>query len=133
MLVDDNKTFVSAVRGVLDRLPGAQVVAEAHDGEEALALASQLQPDLVLLDISMPRMSGLEVARSLGERPRTPHIVFLSMHDGSSYREAARAVGAAGFVGKADFVTELLPIIERLILERNSNSLGIEARPPLDA
>ena len=133
MLVDDNRTFVAAVRGVLDRLPGALVVAEAHDGEEALALASQLQPDLVLLDISMPRMSGLEVARSLRGGPEAPRIVFLSMHNGSSYREAARAIGAAAFVDKADFVVELLPIIERLIVERDSNGPGNEARQSLDA
>jgi len=132
MLADDNRTFVAAVRGVLDTLPGAQVVAEAHDGEEALALALQLQPDLVLLDISMPRMSGLDVARSLRDGPQAPRIVFLSMHNGSSYREAARAIGAAAFVDKADFVVELLPIIERLIVERDSNGLGNEAGHPAD-
>jgi DNA-binding NarL/FixJ family response regulator len=132
MLVDDNRTFVAAVRGVLDSLAGAQVVAQAHDGEEALALALQCQPDLVLLDITMPRMNGLEVARSLQSRPQAPRIVFLSMHNGTSYREAARAMGAAAFVDKADFVIELLPIIERLIAERAGEGPGNQARPSLE-
>jgi DNA-binding NarL/FixJ family response regulator len=85
-----------------------------HSGAEALAAAAGLQPDLVLLDIGMPDMSGLEVAKTLQTWARPPLIVFLSMHDDDHYRSAARAMGVFGFVSKTDFVNELLPIITRL-------------------
>jgi len=117
MLVDDNPTFLSAVRRFLAMLSGVRVIAEAHDGEEALVQAAWLRPDLVLLDIGLPVMNGLEVARRLQRWPQPPCIVFLSMHESSSYRDTAREIGVTGFVNKADFVVELLPIIEKLISE----------------
>lgn len=118
LLADDNRTFVSAVRKFLDILPGTEVVGQAHDGRAALTKASQLAPDLVLLDINMPELNGLEVARHMRSWPQPPHLVFLSMHDSVDYRAAALKLGAAGFVGKADFVVDLPPIIERLFLTK---------------
>jgi len=116
--VDDNPTFLAAVRQSLTLLPEAQVVGEAHDGQQALDEAAALQPDLVLLDIAMPRMGGLEVAQAMQSWPRSPRILFLSMHDNASYRLAARELGAVGFVGKADFVIKLLPLIEALVADQ---------------
>lgn len=118
LLADDSHTFVTAVRKFLDILPGTEVVGQAHDGREALSKAGQLAPDLVLLDISMPELNGLEVARCMRSWPQQPHVVFLSMHDSVDYRAAAHELGAAGFVGKADFVVDLPPIIERLFLTK---------------
>ncbi len=118
LLGDDNRTFLVAVRQFLDRLQGAQVVAEVGDGPQALVQAAELRPDLMLLDIGLPTMNGLAVARTMQSWPSAPHIIFLSMHDNVAYREAARALGAWGFVGKADFVVELLPMIEKLIAEK---------------
>lgn len=118
LLADDNQTFLSAVRRFLSMLPGAEVVAEARDGRAALAAAEKLQPDLLLLDISMPGMNGLEVARSMMSWPRAPKIVFLTMHDNAPYRAAAAALGVVGLVGKSDFVLELVPIVDRLLAER---------------
>ena len=120
LLVDDNPTFVLAVRQFLDRLPGTQVAGEARDGREALALAAKLQPELMLLDIAMPKLNGLEVARAMRSWAHAPRIIFLSMHDNNAYREAARDLGALGFVGKADFVVELLPMIERIVAENSA-------------
>ena len=125
LLVDDNPTFLLAVRQFLDRLPGTQVVGQAHDGREALTLAAELQPELMLLDIGMPRLNGLEVARAMQSWSRAPRIVFLSMHDNNAYREAARDLGALGFVGKADFVVELLPMIEQIV----ADSAAAEQQP----
>ncbi len=115
MLVDDNRTFALAVKRFLDMVPGVQVIAQAHDGEEALCMVDAHRPDLLLLDIGLPGINGLEVARRLRSRPQPPVIVFLSMHESASYSDAVREVGAAAFVGKADFVVALLPIIEQLI------------------
>ncbi len=124
LLVDDNLTFLAAVRKYLALLPNAQVVAEAHDGQEALAQATQWRPDLVLLDIMMPGMNGLEVAAVMQSWPQPPQIIFLSMHDNAPYRQAAAEVGMLGFVGKGDFVLELPPLIARLVAAGGSQITG---------
>lgn len=98
----------------LGTLPDMEVVGHAHSGCEALAEAERLRPDLVLLDIAMPEMSGFEVAQALQSRPQSPRIVFLSLHDTSAYRATAQAHGAAGFVSKADFGVELIPLLKEL-------------------
>jgi DNA-binding NarL/FixJ family response regulator len=125
LLVDDNKTFLAAVRNFLVLLPDVEVVGEAHNGWSAVELANTLNPDLVLLDIVMPEMSGLEVAQALKDSLPAPRIVFLSMHDSESYRTAARELGAFGYVGKGDFVADLIPIIDRLVA-RSGGQLGEE-------
>ncbi len=114
MLVDDNQTFVTAVRQFLDRLPGVQIVAQASNGKSALAHLRRHRPALVLLDIAMPGMNGLELARAILQDPAPPQLTFLSMHDNREYREAARELGA-DFVSKADFVSELLPLLRARI------------------
>jgi DNA-binding NarL/FixJ family response regulator len=114
LLVDDNKTFLAAVRNFLMMVPDVEIVGEAHDGWSAVELAKTLNPDLVLLDIVMPEMNGLEVAQALKDAQHPTRIVFLSMHDSESYRNAARELGAFAYVGKGDFVVDLIPIIDRL-------------------
>ena len=114
LLIDDNHTFTTAVRHFLDKLSGVTVVGQAHDGKTALAHARQDMPDLVLLDIAMPGMNGLELARALRQTPAPPRIIFLSMHDNQEYRAAARELDA-GFVSKAEFVNELIPTLEAMV------------------
>ncbi|MBA3057414.1 MAG: response regulator transcription factor [Gammaproteobacteria bacterium] len=127
LLVDDNPTFLAAVIKYLAMLPDAQVVAQAHDGHEALAQATQCQPDLVLLDIMMPGMNGLEVATVMQSWPQPPQIVFLSMHDTAAYRLAAQELGVLGFVSKTNFVLDLLPLIARLVAAGGAQSTGEKA------
>lgn len=117
LLVDDNQTFLIAVRKFFNMATGMLVVGQAHDGPQALAMAAELKPDLVLLDIAMPQMNGLAVARVMQAWAHPPCIVFLSMHDHAAYREAAHDLGVRGFVGKADFVAALLPIVEQIMAD----------------
>ncbi|MFZ2307103.1 MAG: response regulator transcription factor [Rhodoferax sp.] len=129
ILVDDNRTFLAAVRKFLIMQPDVEVVGEAHDGRSALALAHALHPDLVLLDIVMPEMNGLEVAESLSHFQEPPKIIFLSMHDSESYRLAARDLGAYGYVGKGDFVADLVPLIDRMLaLDASPTNRGMAAQ-----
>jgi CheY-like chemotaxis protein len=116
LLVDDNRVFLNAVSQFLARLPGTDVIAQALNGPDALRIAQGQRPDLVLLDIAMPGMSGLDVARTMQSWATPPIIVFLSMNDGEGYQAAARELGAMALVGKGDFVADLLPIIETLIV-----------------
>ncbi|MDC8773117.1 LytR/AlgR family response regulator transcription factor [Roseateles albus] len=113
LLVDDNPTFVAAVSAFLARLPEVEVVAHAANGQQGLAQIAQHRPDLVLLDIAMPEMNGLEMAARLREQPDPPRMVFLSMHDSSGYHIAAHGLGSS-FVSKANFVDGLLPIITQM-------------------
>ena len=133
MLVDDNKTFLSAVRHLLETQPHTRVVAEAHDGKVALEMAASIGPDLVLLDIAMPGMNGLEVARALNGLLAPPCIVFLSMHSSATYRAAARELGAFGYIVKADLVAELPPMIallEQPLAGRGSTLPGSKREHP---
>jgi DNA-binding NarL/FixJ family response regulator len=128
LLADDNATFAAAIRQFLQMVPGAEVVGQAQTGREALVLAQQLRPDLAVLDIGMPDMSGLEVARQMQNWPLAPHIIFMSIHDGAAYRATARELGAIAYVGKTDFVADLLPMLEHLIAQQQSAGL---AHPPV--
>lgn len=115
LLVDDNLVFLAAVRKCLETLPGIEVMGEAHDGRAALIQAQQLNPDLVLLDIAMPKLNGLEVAKIIKGWPNAPRIVFLTMYDSDDYKAAAQDLGVLGYVSKSDFVVQLLPIITELL------------------
>ena len=122
MLVDDNLTFLASVKTTLKLVSGAEVVGEAHDSAQALEMAQRLKPDLMLLDIVMPGQSGLDVAKVMQAWPQLPRVLFLTMHDNESYRTAAQALGALGLVDKANFVTELLPIISNLAAQSSGVS-----------
>lgn len=124
LLVDDNHTFLAAVRQFLAMVPNTEVVGQAHDGPDGLAQAKALQPDLVLLDIMMPHMNGLEVAAHMQSWPKVPRILFLSLHDNDSYRTAARELGAVALVDKANFVTDLMPIVARMAADLAAQQAG---------
>jgi CheY-like chemotaxis protein len=118
LLVDDNHTFLTAVSQCLVMLPEAEVVGQVTSGADALRQVEALCPDLMLMDIAMPHMNGLEVAARLQALPNPPRILFLSMHDNESYRAAARELGAVALVGKANFVLDLIPIITQLTAQK---------------
>ena len=132
LLVDDNTVFLTAVRKFLVVLSYVEVVAEAHGGRQALELATQLQPDLVLLDIAMPDLNGLDVAKAMATFLLPPRIIFLSMHDEPSYRAAAKQLGAIGYVGKGDFVSDLLPLLDGLSEVTSGHAVGGNFEPGSD-
>lgn len=129
LLVDDNLTFIAAVRQFLDRLPGVHIIGQTHDGKSTLAQVRQHRPAVVLLDIAMPGMNGLELARAIQQDDAPPQLVFLSMHDNREYRDAVSELGAE-FVSKADFVSELLPLLERKVTRHASQCHNIQPGKP---
>jgi DNA-binding NarL/FixJ family response regulator len=101
LLADDHALVRRGVRLILDAEPDLTVVGEAGDGAEAVAMARELEPDLAVLDISMPRMTGIQAARELSRRTPAPRILMLSMHDNEQYFFEALKAGACGYVLKS--------------------------------
>jgi DNA-binding NarL/FixJ family response regulator len=101
LVVDDHPSFRRCVRALLTS-EGFDVVGEAENGESALALATELSPDLVLLDIQLPDISGFEVVSRLHETNPELEIVLVSSRDQNAYGSALGASGARGFITKGD-------------------------------
>lgn len=111
LLADDHTLMRQGLRAILDKEADIRVIAEAQDGREAVRKARGLKPDVVLMDISMPRFTGIEATERLrAELPKT-QVVALSMHDGDEQVEAVLQAGARGYVLKDAPATELLAAI----------------------
>jgi DNA-binding NarL/FixJ family response regulator len=102
LVVDDHPSFRRCA-GALLRAEGFEVVGEAADGTAALALAAELAPDLVLLDVQLPDLDGFEVAAGLLARDPELRIVLVSSRDRDAYGSLIDASGAMGFISKGDF------------------------------
>jgi DNA-binding NarL/FixJ family response regulator len=101
LLADDHALVRRGVRLILESEPDLTVVAEAGDGAEAVALARSHEIDLAVLDVAMPRMTGLQAAREISRRPAAPRILLLSMYDSDQYFFEALKAGACGYVLKS--------------------------------
>lgn len=111
LLADDHKLVRQGLRTMLEARPDLKVVGEAADGVETLELATRLNPDVILLDVMMPNLNGIEAARQIHQRGLKTRIVFLSMHANASYAVRALHSGALGYVIKdADF-SEILQAV----------------------
>ena len=111
MTVDDQPVFRQAAREVIEATHGFQCLGEAGSGEEALALASELDPDLVLVDIRMPGMDGFETARCLSAAHPASTVVLVSTACFEEPLSEAELSGAAAFVRKEDFWTRPAPSV----------------------
>ncbi|MFF5264368.1 response regulator [Actinomadura viridis] len=101
LLADDHALVRRGVRLILDNEPDLHVVAEAGDGAEAVEIARRVRPDLVVLDVAMPRLTGLQAARELARTLPHTRILILTMHDNEQYFFEALKAGAAGYVLKS--------------------------------
>ncbi|MBW4439391.1 MAG: response regulator transcription factor [Pleurocapsa minor GSE-CHR-MK-17-07R] len=115
LLADDHAILRAGLRLLLSNEPGWEVVDEAENGAEALAKATQLQPDVLLLDINMPQVDGLSVIPALRVAAPATRILVLTMHDDGSYLTQAIQSGAAGYVLKKAVDTELLMAIRAVM------------------
>jgi DNA-binding NarL/FixJ family response regulator len=113
ILVDDHSAFLTLIEGELAALCHLTVVGYAQSGREALEQIDRLQPDLVILDIAMPDINGLEVARWIKTQARPIVVVLVSLHDTPIYQSASTRI-ADGFVAKDALDTLLVPLIARL-------------------
>ena len=111
LLADDHTIVRQGVRLCLEAMGDIEVVAEAEDGQVAVQLADQLRPDVAVVDLTMPRLNGVEAIRQIRrDLPRT-EVVVLSVHDSEAYVVQALRAGAAGYVLKRNAATELAAAI----------------------
>jgi DNA-binding NarL/FixJ family response regulator len=113
LLVDDNEGILARATSALS--PDCEIVGSVKSGQAALKAAVTLQPDVIVMDISMPGMNGLEVAASLRNAGSTAAVVFLTVHDGEDFITAARAVGAIGYVVKPRLATDLMVAVREAL------------------
>ncbi len=107
LLADDHALVRAGLRTLLDSIAGVTVVAEAGNGEEALQLAAELHPDLVVMDIAMPRLNGLDAAARIREALPGSRVLILSMHASDDYVRRALRSGASGYLLKDAAAVEL--------------------------
>jgi CheY-like chemotaxis protein len=111
LLVDDNQHFLETAADFLSSYPTMNIVGRAASGPEALQMIEEAAPDLVILDLSMPVMNGLEATRKIKARPFPPCVVMLTLYEGPEFSSFARSAGVDGFITKSEFGEALLPLI----------------------
>lgn len=111
LVVDDFKDWRNQVRLLLQARPELQVIGEASDGSEAVKMAKELKPDLIVLDVGLPSLNGIEAARRIRKLSPNSKIIFLSMYDSVDVAQEALNMGALGYVHKTRAQSELLPCI----------------------
>ena len=129
LLADDHAMFRSGLRALLDRLPDALVVGEAGDGLETLALARELNPDLVIADVAMPNLNGIEMTRQLITESPEANVVILSMHSDRRFVLEALRAGARGYLLKESAFEELAFAIRAV--QRKDVYLGSQIHGPV--
>ena len=103
LIVDDQEPFRSAAKMVVELTDGFEVAGEAGSGEDGLAMFDDLAPDLVLMDIKMPGMDGLEATRQILAGDPNARVVVLSTYEAGEFEEPAHEAGAIAFISKSDF------------------------------
>ena len=127
LLADDHALVRDGLRAVLAREADIEVVGEAADGREALAVAETTKPDVAVLDLSMPLLNGLDAARQLAARDRGPRTILITMHAEDRYVLEALRAGAHGYVLKKQAVADLVRAIREVAAGRVYLSPGVGA------
>jgi signal transduction histidine kinase/CheY-like chemotaxis protein len=129
LIADDHELVRQGLRALLASRPSWEVCGEAVDGLEAIEKAAQLRPDIVLLDVSMPRLSGLEAAPLIRRESPASEIVIVSQHDPAEMLPSALKAGARGFVSKSDIGSNLLSTIESIVQPASGPAAGNGPQP----
>jgi len=114
LIADDHEVVRRGIRSLLDSHPGWEICGEARDGREAVDLSRELKPDLVLLDIGMPNLNGLDAARQILATQPLTRVLVLTIHDSDQVVRDVLAAGARGFLLKSDAGRDLLTAVEAM-------------------
>jgi DNA-binding NarL/FixJ family response regulator len=125
LVVEDFEPFRKLMCSILDQRPNLQVISEASDGQEAVHKAEELKPDLILLDIGLPTLNGIEAARQIGKVSPESKIIFVTQESSPEVVQAALSLGAWGYVVKARAAGDLLVAIEAVLEGKQFVSRGL--------
>ena len=128
LLVDDHLLIRAGIRALLEKLQLVEVVGEAGDGREALDLIEKLGPDVVLMDLTKPGLSGFEILKLIGEKFPEVHVIVLTVHEEEEFAFQALRAGAAGFLPKSAASAELNLAIEHVMRGRKYLSPTVEQK-----
>jgi DNA-binding NarL/FixJ family response regulator len=145
VIADDHPIVREGLVRIVEREKSCSIVGQAGDGAEALRLIEELHPDIALLDVTMPMMDGLEVARCVQQRALLTELVFLTMHKDPEYLNAALDLGVRGYLVKESVSSDLIaclkavtsgehyvsPVISHLLIERRGHSTHTSETLPL--
>jgi DNA-binding NarL/FixJ family response regulator len=115
LIADDHEVVRQGIRTILAARSDWEICGEAVNGQEAIKLAGELRPDAIVMDITMPVMSGLEAARQLTKNRSSAPILIFTMHESRSLADSVRETGASGFVFKSRAARDLIQAIEILL------------------
>ena len=125
LIVEDHEAWSRYISTTLQKQPDLEVSGQASDGLEAIEQAQELQPDLILLDIGLPTINGIEAARRIREVSPASKILFVSETPSAEIAEEALNTGAGGFVLKSDAASDLLPAIKAVLAGKRFISTGL--------
>lgn len=144
-LADDHPIVRQGIRGMLEREPDFQVIAESGDGIETLNLVEKLKPDVLIVDLMMPGLNGLEITRQVTSRHPRLRVIVLSMHTDEAYIRQSLKNGASGYVVKDSLPQELATAVRSVlkgqrylnpnVMERmlNANAYKVDLQQPVDS
>jgi DNA-binding NarL/FixJ family response regulator len=122
LIVDDHELIRQGVRFIFSRDPQYIISGEAANGAEAIEQVKKLNPDVVILDISMPVMNGLEAAAEIRRLAPKTKIVILTMHDSAQMRNQSKDAGADAFITKSQVASQLLQVVESVLEIRKAET-----------
>ncbi len=125
VVVDDFEPWRRCIVSIIEEDPTLQVIYEASDGPEAVRMCQELKPDLVILDVGLPKLGGLEVARQIRILSPDSKILFLSVISSQEVMREALRIGAAGYITKSDALRDLLPAVRAAVADEEFVSFRI--------
>lgn len=124
LIVDDHDSLRSSLKKWLSTIFTGVNLIQAKSGEEALSLASAQLPDIILMDMKLPGMNGIEATRRIKERVPDAKVVMLTIYDTSDYRADAASAGATGYIPKHKMHSELIPLLTKLLSYDEAAKVG---------
>ena len=120
LIVDDDARFRRFAKRILSNEPDMEVVGEAGDGQEAILKARELKPDVVLMDLRMPGMNGIDATRQMKKEMPVVRVIILTLYDFEEYREAATTAGTVNYILKKSMNGDLIPAIRNAFETKNA-------------
>jgi DNA-binding NarL/FixJ family response regulator len=132
LVVEDHEPFRRFICSMLEKRPELQIVCEVSDGQDAVRKSGELHPDLILLDVGLPSLNGIEAARQIRKLSHKSKILFVSQESSADVVQEAFRIGALGYVAKVNSGSDLLPAVEAVCQGKRFVSAGLAGQVPTE-